>query len=211
MARRTGKMAWMGYPPTHPSFRRYATAIGQAAIAWNAFHEALHTMFWDLIGGENFTGIPLYSATWYAIRHDRSQREMVKAVAKRAHEIGDMPDAEYERIEWLMKEADKVAEARDDAVHAPLFSSGRGPGTAPIVSPGSTHGHPRAMNLENRELLADFRWCRDAATTLTVFCLELQMAMGEGSAPGNLPDIPNLPKRTRQVAPAAPPFVKRRR
>ena len=70
-------------------------------------------------------------------------------------------------------------EARDDAVHAPLFASGRGPGKLPVVSVGSAHGHPRAKNLENRELLTDFRWCRNAATTLTSFFIDLQEALIE--------------------------------
>jgi hypothetical protein len=190
--------AWIGFPPTHKAFQPYVAAIGQAAVTWNGLHEALRGLF-TTIGNNDF---PASSAMWYSLRSDRSQRQLIKALAQSAREHGEMGDAIFSRIEWLMKQADILADARDNAIHAPLVLS---PMLHDLGAPLRVRldvrgGHPRAKQLFNKDLLSEYRWCRDMGRTLTDFCMRLDMAICYPSDP--LPEISSLPKRGQTKAPA---------
>jgi hypothetical protein len=112
------------------------------------------------------------------------------------HEQGDINDELYKHVRWLLSEANKLSEARDDAIHSPLVSSGV---RKPNVESGAFHGHPRAAQLAKKDLLSEFRWCRDAAITLTDFSYNLAGFM-MGDQP-TLPDIPLLPNRGQKNTP----------
>lgn len=182
------RKAWIGYPPTHKSFNPYTRTIGQAALAWNGLHEAFRELFCVLMQGVD---TPQSASVFYSLRSDRSQRQMIKAAAKSAFETGELPKDESELIGWLLKEADKLAEARDDIVHAPLISS-----ISPDnVYPFAQFGHPRAKNLSGKDLLTEFRWCRDTAITLADFCIKTALTISYGREQFPLPETPSLPNR----------------
>lgn len=125
-----------------------------------------------MMGGD---WIARYSAVWNAITNDAIQRDMLLCAAKFAHDMGEIGDRAIADVEWLLREARKVSEARNDAVHAPLISWGR-PGQE-MVRPEVEWGHPRARNLADKHLLSEFRWCRDSAVKLAEFCLHLELAL----------------------------------
>src|SRR5258705_7357991 len=129
------KKSWLGLSPTHKSFRPYVTAIGQAAVAWNGLHEALRDIFWVLSDNDK----PTSSATWYAIRSDRSQRSMIRAIAKVDKETGEISEAIFKRIEWLLGECETLANKRDEVIHAPLIST-----TQHGIYPNAHSGNPIA-------------------------------------------------------------------
>ena len=184
---------WLGLPPSHKSFRPYVTAIGQAAVAWNGLHEALRDIFWALTGANKATG----SAIWYAIRSDRSQRGMIRAIAKLALETGGISDVVFKRVEWLLGECENLSNKRDEVIHAPLISTAKDG-----IYPNTFSGNPIAKRLLNKELLSEFRWCRDAGVTLTDFAmrLHLHMIMGDSEF-GGLPEIPSMPNRGQKKKP----------
>src|SRR5262245_46388317 len=159
--------AWIGYAPTHKSFRPYVVAIGEAAVAWNGLHEAFRCLF-TTIGNDDF---PSSAAMWYSLRSDRAQRQLITALARNAYELGQMGAHIFDRIAWLMKQADKLAAVRNDAIHTPLISS------RSDVQPDLRGGHANALNLLNKDLLSEYRWCRDMGVTLTDFCIRLDLAI----------------------------------
>jgi hypothetical protein len=147
--------------------------------------------FWFLSGGvEPRT----HAAIWNSIRSDRSQRTMLKAIAKSTEQTGKITDKQYDLIIWLLERCNSLAEARDDAIHAPLIAYREG------IFPNSTFGNPRASNLLNKNLLSEFRWCRDMAIALSDFCGRLDWHLCQPrSYP--LPEIPALPNRGQKKGP----------
>ena len=145
------------------------------------FHEALRSLFWMLMGGGS---VGIYSAVWNAITNDGAQRDMVLAAARFAAETGDLPPKVYDLIKTLHGTANSLSKARNDAIHAPLYSSDTGVGAA------AAFGHPRAVNLAGKHLLSEFRWCRDAAVALADFSRQIEMAISD---PRRFP----LPNRLR--------------
>jgi hypothetical protein len=188
------RKSFLGRPPTHKGFRPYVTAIGQAAIAWNGLHEALRDLFWLLSNGNK----PTSSAIWYSIKSDRSQRDMIRAIANSHVQTGDISQIVFKRIDWLLGQCDTIANARNDMVHSPLiFSEQRG------VYPNTYAGNPLAKRLLNKELLSEFRWCREAALTLTDFAMRLHInLLAEDSAMFPFPEIPAMPNRGQKKRPS---------
>src|SRR5689334_2338290 len=195
---------FLGYPPTHKSFKAYVAAIGQAAIAWNGLHEALRSLFALFLASET---VPTHAAIWYSQNNDRAQRNMLMALARSDYDHGDISDEIFQRVRWLINAANDLATVRDVAIHAPLVSDSKS------ITPWTLHGigHPKAIKLLDKNLLAEFRWCRDAAITLTDFCLRLEFALTR-IRPYPLPDIPSLPnRRDKSSQPKSPQRQKSRK
>jgi hypothetical protein len=177
-------------------------AIGQATIAWNALHETSRDLFAAImdetlqVGDEQNS---LCNAAWHAMTSDRFQRNMLMGVAKQAHASGKISSSAWGSVKWVLDEANKLAQARNDAVHSPLISL-----ISPdVVQADSESGHPGAKRLEQKHLLSDLRWCRDSASVLNRFCRQLTSALVRDLQTTSLPHRPGLPnrgqKRTRQV------------
>jgi hypothetical protein len=132
-----------------------------------------------------------FLAIWHEIKVDRAQRDILLAAARAGETNGSPFPRLVADLEWVLKQADRVEDARNDALHSPLWGSHRGPG-ASVVVPMTGLGHVRAKKLEAKDLLSEFRWCRDAALVLTAFARELDRAMqGGGFAWPERPDWPN--------------------
>ena len=106
------------------------------------------------------------------------------------------------------KEVDKLEDARNTAIHSPLLAKSDSNVlilglSIPIrsVAPNLGLKNFRATKLAQKDLLTEFRWCRDAALLLRDYALSLDFA----TFPGEdypWPDRPSLPnrgqKRTRR-------------
>ena len=189
-----------GLPVTNRVFTPYAIALGQLALAWNGLHETLALLFSMIMGGGD---IGRYLAIWHAIKVDRAQRDILLAAARAAELSGSPYPKLVSDLKWICGKANAVEGARNDALHSPLWGARRGPGSA-LVMPITGLGHVRAQELQAKDLLSEFRWCRDAALVLTQFVRDLDAAISEfGLA---WPDRPAWPNRgqTQKSTPRHP-------
>jgi hypothetical protein len=102
---------------------------------------------------------------------------------------------------WLLDEADKLEDARNDSIHSPLASFAadniwaQHQGIVGRIVPSVAFGNRRAIKLARKDLLTEFRWCRDASLTLRDFAGEIYEAVAARTA---WPDRPSLPNRGRK-------------
>lgn len=201
MSEQSERWNW-GLPVTSRAFGPYVAALGQLTLAWNELHETLALVFCMVMGGGL---VNQYLAIWHAIKVDRAQRDILLAAAK----AGDVQGSSYPNLvsdlEWICGKANAVEDARNDALHSPLWGSQRGPGTT-LVMPMTGLGHVRAQKLQAKNLLTEFRWCRDAAQVLTGFARELDAAMsGFGLSWPDKPAWPNRGQTNQKMKRRAPP------
>ena len=181
-------------PYTHKAFLPYVTALGQLALAWNGLHEALAFLFCSVMGGGYSNQ---FLAIWHALKSDRAQRDILFAATKSYVSGATLPKF-YDDIEWLCKRADALEDARNDALHSPLWANQRGPDNT-IIMPAIGLGHIRAQKLfEKKHLLSEFRWCRDSAIALTHFSIDIDAVLVDYMKPW--PDRPVLPNRGQTSA-----------
>lgn len=80
-------------------------------------HSALFELFSSFIGdGDNV--YPVAYAIWHMFQSDKSQREMVLAVAAAIYPPRSLL---LKQIRWLLRMADKIAPYRNAAVHVPTY------------------------------------------------------------------------------------------
>jgi hypothetical protein len=181
-------------PYTHRKFQPLVTALGQFNLAWNDLHVSLSMLFCCVMGGGN---VSKYLAVWQNIPSDRVQREVLKAVAENDF-IVTSPRNQLllDGIRWICREATTLEDLRNNAIHSPFWAN-----TALPAAPMVGLGHLRAKRLAaNKNLLAELRWGRDAATVLRNFAMEIDQALS-GAPLGPWPKIPKLPLRpqTRKI------------
>jgi hypothetical protein len=179
----------------------YVMALGKVAHAWNYLQEALGQLFCAVTGLEEMN---IGTAIWHSTTNDRAQREMLRAaVNATSHKrlTADLPKAKEDLI-WLLNQADKVAEQRNNAIHAPMSVSISGREIE--LTPAFYYGNPRAHKLMGRDILTEFAWYEHCADTLTLFAREARQAIGRASAPW--PGRPQLP--TLRPRPDMPPRQK---
>jgi hypothetical protein len=187
-----------------PKYKPYALAIGQLALAWNALHEDLALLFIELLANGR-----AYPATdlWNSAAFDRPKRAMLRSLVKTGHSKHDEflklgPD-----LNWLLDQVDRVEDVRNDAIHSALVfyrdddRSPQSTGLAGRVTPSVAFGNPRAAKLAKRDLLTEFRWCRDASVVLSAFAGSLYEAV---AARGEWPNRPSLPNRAVGRRPGRP-------
>jgi hypothetical protein len=188
---------------TAQEFRPYVTALGQLALAWNDLQESLAGLFWTMMmngppqAGDIVDYRPL--RVWHAIRSDRSQKDMLRAVIAADNQIDYWKRPLFAGdVRWLLGEAENLEYARNDAIHSPLFYIDRSiyglsyPGKK--IAPAAWLFNPRAVGLAKRaDLLSEFRYCRDMAITLSDFAREIDSALIHPKRPW--PRRPRLPTR----------------
>lgn len=194
---------------TEAPFTPYATAIGQGTLAWNSLQESLGGVFWGLMGG--YTGVGRPIAVWQSLKADRPKRDMLQAAYKGLDKSFDelFPQARAD-LDWLVKEINSLEDARNNFVHAPLSmtvpvsafktlgptTSGKQrreiPKEAKVV-PHDWGMNTRAQRIAGKNLLKEFRYCREAAIVLRDFCDHVTHALRTKGAPW--PDRPKLPNR----------------
>jgi hypothetical protein len=155
------------------AFAPYITAAGAVVNAWNKLQEQLNKVFIAI------TGMPrdMASAIWHSARCDGLQRQMLSAA------IAATPDDRWsgrlssarDDLRALIRVANKLAEDRNDAVHAPVslaIDNGR---LIPI--PAYFHGNPRATRLKGEDILSEFERCRETANILREFSEKIETAL----------------------------------
>lgn len=161
---------WLSY--SHPAFRPYVVALGQLALMWNELHEMLGLLYCSLMGARPEMPVNQHLAVWHALKIDRAQRDILLAAAE-SNTLGAIPITFVEDIKWLCQRADSIEEARNNAIHSPLLGLDYGNNNV-IIQPRTSLGHIRARRLAAKaDLLAEFRWCRDASYCLIEYALRM--------------------------------------
>jgi hypothetical protein len=198
--RRRGRHYWLPNSKDK-SFKPHAIAIGQLTIQWNLLHEAMGFVFLAVMKGEHSSQ---YSEVWSSVGSDRAKRDMLKAASEgmwihpEAHDERRRHDAVRMLVTKLIGAAGALEDARNNAVHAPLAVAANAlRADFGAVFPDTSLGNSRAKRLLNKDLLIEFRWCRDYAHTLGVFALALSSAILLNSA---LPEPPRPPNRGQKKA-----------
>jgi hypothetical protein len=183
---------------TTAEFKPYVTALGQLALAWNDLQESFAGLFWTLMlsgpprAGDMVDYRPL--RIWHAVKSDRYQRDMLRVLAAHSENINWGRPALVDDVKWLLGEAGKLEDLRNDAIHSPLFFSQNWLSGSAKVVPASWQLNPRALSLGKRaDLLGAFRYCRDTALILSDFAREIETALVNRGAPW--PGRPQLPNR----------------
>jgi len=145
-------VAFQVEPITHESLKPYATAIGEAALVWNALQDEIAAMFWMLFGQDK--GLEAL-AIWNVVENDRLQRKMLRELAKITLLEKGERDAKHKQkmddVEWLLIEADQLSDSRNDIVHSPLLSlTDVADNKSNAVSPLTIHRNPRAIKLSKK-------------------------------------------------------------
>jgi hypothetical protein len=183
-----GQGVWApSVPFTHKAFRPYVMVLGQLALAWNDLHLTLAMLFCHAMGGGI---VKQFLAVWNAIKSDRAQRAMLVAALKAKNDSHHIHSKMSVDVTWICQRADALEDLRNDAIHSPLWGVPIAKGAS--VQPVAGLGNIRATKLQNKNLLAEFRWCRDSATQLRNFAMKIDAAL---SGRGSWPEKPKLPVR----------------
>lgn len=186
---------------TQAKFRPYTKAIGEFALAWNDFHEALGNLFVQAMGGTPPAGIQI-SAVWGEITSDRQKRLMLGAAINwigRDRHLAAPNIAKH--VLWLVERGNSLETKRNNVIHSPLGELVNALAAAlhglPLgsITPQSYHFNVRSQNLraslgKSRKLLTEIRFYRDYATALAAYARELSEAWTTNRA---LPETPRLP------------------
>lgn len=153
---------------TERKFAPYALAIGQATLAWNELHEHLGRLFGLLLDTE--TRDPGF-AVWQSMISDRGKREALLALLDTIQPNPKFPRLAQD-VKWCVDEATCVEDTRNNTVHGPLqlvaeIAAFEGEPTAAQVRQAAKVGphhwgkNTRAKRLVGKDLIAEYRWCRD--------------------------------------------------
>ena len=167
-------------------YRPYWTAIGKVTHARNHFHENLSRLFVALVTPNNFM---IGLAVWNSSRADAAQREMLRSIYGMMHPKILSTEAKAD-IKWLLGESEKLSEARNDAIHAPLVASTSIYGSE--IVPMEWAGNRRAKNLVNKDILDEFEWCRKYTEILSAYASQMWRAI-------HFPDDVAWPDRPRPL------------
>jgi hypothetical protein len=152
----------------------------------------------------NTDGISQSLLIWHSAGFDRPKRLMLRAALRKpsARAVMLNPDLVAE-VTWLLDRIDELEEVRNNTIHGPLFlfapETGQDDGsTLPgRVMPDMLLGNPRARKLlgilKKSDLLTEYRWCRDAARTLSLYSVFMGFAVIDHAQPW--PHRPRLPIR----------------
>lgn len=158
------------------AFEPYFMALGKVAHAWNHLHEELGRLFCLVTGLDNSMGMSI----WHALKSDRGQRDLLSAAMAAATSdedwTGRFPKAE-DGVRWVLKETNKLANQRNDAIHAPC-SVIYGDGGFEIFA-FSFSGNPKAKNLRDKDILMEFLWYESSADTIKHHVREIQFALSD--------------------------------
>lgn len=181
----------------------YLVALGGVALSWNRLQEAMAILFAAIL---NPLPNQVSLAMWNSLVSDRSQRDLMKAAiqVRFSADEGDLrpqfPGFKHSfetvgsDLGWLMTEAIKLENDRNDALHSPLTLS-LGQSVLRYV-PSPVTGYQRAKNLRTKTdrnkttLIAEFDYYALKAETLRGFALSAQSAL---LFPGPVPIWPVRP------------------
>jgi hypothetical protein len=183
------------------AFEPYTAALGRVAHSWNHLQSAISDLFCTVAGLDDSMG----KAIWNALRHDKSQRDMLDAalnVAASCEEwIGKFPKAKTD-IVWLLEKTTALSSRRDVAVHAPCTSGRSEDGLSFEIQPFIFTGNRLAEKLRGKDILQEFAWYEETANALRKFCWTMDTALESARRPW--PDRPLMPSLQQAPARKAP-------
>ena len=178
---------------TGNAYRPYVSALGQMVLSWNSLQEILGITF---VAVMNCGNDEKSHATWHAISSDRMQREVLIATVNVSEFLEVFPSLQ-EDIRWLCDNAKKLEDFRNDALHSPFWLGAKG--KAEFMSL-TIFGHIRAKKLDGKNMLKDFKWCRDTSVVLSDFAWQIARCV---PGPNNVP-WPERPKLLTRGATNSP-------
>ena len=222
---------------TDAHYNRYTTTIGQFVLSWNDLHEKLALVFAGVLSHADRRKIPKkhkvdyefrererLAGIWNSSQHDRPKREMLRGIMVPlvVADLIEFSDLE-EDIRWILDQADKVEDFRNNAVHSPLIHAAVEYDITPMtwllgrprkkhdIAPNILMQNRRALRIAQKKANDEFgelRWARDASIVLRDFALRIYWALLYEHAPWpRRPSLPNLGRRKsrpnrRRPAPA---------
>jgi hypothetical protein len=232
MGKRSRKRNFRRQRFTERAYTPYVLAIGQLALAWNDLHEQLAGLFCKILdrqegytqneGEDDETYFirttledqddPRPIALWNSAKFDRPRREMLKAAVSTINKEWQQAFPKFiPEMTWVLQRTDALEDSRNDAVHSPLMLIGnllvgamsdKGHSVS-MIMPSLLQSNPRAQKLLQKELLPEYRWCRDASLTLRDYVMDITISMQFGTALTPWPDRPSLPNRGQKRKPQA--------
>lgn len=170
--------------------------IGLIVLHWNRLQHFLGRIFVWLFGPKSSADCPnlIAEAAWNSSDNDRGQRAMLKAAATVA--LATQP-ALLNEVIWLIDEVNgKIADKRNDVIHAPLTEYGDAEKSELV--PNVIFGHLRARKLSGKDLLEEYKLYRDNIELLSDFALRLFIYQTKYSS--SLPERPKLRWKTASTA-----------
>jgi hypothetical protein len=186
-------------------FDEYLPALGKVAHNWNHLQENLGKLFAsvvsktraqaDTMSRARLGGVLL--AVWYSEPSDRAQRRMLRAAinADAPKKNDRAPPHAVEDISWLLDEADKLGQRRDEALHAP-FGMGFGPTGISVVA-AYAQGNPLAKRLLGKDILDELSLSAWRAAELSRYAAQIDLALKE-KGPAWPDKRPSLSRETRR-------------
>jgi len=208
---------------TESHFDRHTKSIGSLLLAWNDLHERLSTLFVNAMGG-NPAHFARSFALWHQTRTDYNKRQLLRAA------VSNIPASEMqprivradgsrsgarpklvEEIIWILDNAKKLEDWRDDSAHTPLrytyvgdvlsFEALLNDGSfvssnelkQQIVVTQTGFANPRALRNSKKNILIEARYARERILVLRDYALAIDVAWTNPPLPW--PDRPALPDR----------------
>jgi hypothetical protein len=230
---------WRGQPFTEVQYRSYCLGIGQLVLTWNDFHEKLALLFTAILSYADRKRIPKkqrdefelremerLAGLWSSSLYDRPKREMLRGILVPL--VLDDFIAYHgieEDINWILDEADKLEDIRNNAVHSPMLEGLNFHDLSIVarplrpdrswmskedkirlgVAPNTLMKNRRALRLAKNaqhDLLAEFRWAREATSTLRDFALNMVWALMREDVPWpRRPALPNRGQKKKRPVP----------
>ena len=161
----------------------YARAVGRVSGAWNYLHRTLGGLFAVVIGGE----AELVIAAWRSVENDRTQREMLCAAIKAASpkRWEQTPKAPDDLL-WVLKRADKLADVRNDAIHAQVSLHLVPELAMDVLLPPRGKREKKLVDraAKGKKLLEELVKCEQDTDALTVFVRQAYAALAKPDQQG---------------------------
>jgi hypothetical protein len=230
VARRSHRELREGERFTDAQYKPYTVTIGQFVLTWNDLHEKLALIFTGILSHGDREKIPKpqrpeyefremerLAGIWNSSAYDRPKREMLRGILVPLVTSDFIQFGNFEEdIRWILDEADKIEEIRNNAVHAPLIHNFNEFDISPIfpasagrrkykwsggkITPNILMRNRRALRIAQKnpegDILRELRWARDASAVLRDFALRIYWALLSEQAPW--PRRPALPNRGRK-------------
>ena len=204
--RRSQRRLARGHRFTERGYKPYTSVIGQLVLAWNDLHERLGFLFIAILnhraaefdakdvapeheGEFESHQIERISGIWSSSQFDRPKRAMLESLINHViqYDLRAFPKFTND-LTWILSEANKLEDIRNNAVHTPLRWIGDSPIVRAFMSahdvevyPSVSLGNQRAVKLAKQNLRKDlvrqFRWARDASLVLRDFTILIHRAL----------------------------------
>lgn len=168
----------------------HAIAIGKIAMGWNEFHSILHELFAGLFGVRSYA---LAYNAWSAIPSDKSQRDMLRAVAQSKLRPGSR---ELKDLLWLLEKTNEIVSGqRNIGIHTTLWSLIELDGTHKFI-PVATNART-AQALAGADILKEYAHYEKQIRKMLMFAVGLQFALSpRRKGKRHWPERPVLSKRS---------------